>query len=106
MKELLQNDFFLEDTGLKVEVANTDGEEKEGVIQLRLRVVDPKKRKDKHKENEAIQFDFDTSNDVPENVAQEMVNTHLDKLKTNLWCVNTSLVFLAFQRRGTTFMTY
>ena len=78
MKELLQNDFFLEDTGLKVEVANTstDGDEKEGFIQLRLRVVDPKKRKDKHKENEAIQFDFDTSSDVPENVAQEMVGLH------------------------------
>ena len=78
MKELLQNDFFLEDTGLKVEVANTstDGDEKEGFIQLRLRVVDPKKRKDKHKENEAIQFDFDTSSDVPENVAQEMVGLY------------------------------
>lgn len=41
-------------------------------IQLRLRVVDPKKRKDKHKENEAIQFDF-YPKDVPEEVAQEMV---------------------------------
>lgn len=32
-----------------------------------------RKRKDKHKENEAIQFDFDMGKDVPENVAAEMV---------------------------------
>lgn len=42
MKELLQNDFFLEDTGLKVELANGEEEEGANVIQLRLRVVDPK----------------------------------------------------------------
>ncbi|KAK3579345.1 hypothetical protein CHS0354_029636 [Potamilus streckersoni] len=76
VKELLQHDFFLEDTGLKVELANTDEEDRSAsIIQLRLRVVDPKKRKDKHKENEAIQFDFDMENDVPENVAQEMVKS-------------------------------
>ena len=61
-------------------MANTDVDGKEGFIQLRLRVVDPKKRKDKHKENEAIQFDFDTSSDVPENVAQEMVCISLGTL--------------------------
>lgn len=33
-----------------------------------------RKRKDKHKENEAIQFDFDMNRDAPENVAQEMVS--------------------------------
>ncbi|XP_052781477.1 uncharacterized protein LOC128218016 isoform X3 [Mya arenaria] len=76
VRELLQNDFFLEDTGLRVELAGQDeDEQKNNVIQLRLRVVDPKKRKDKHKENEAIQFDFDMDNDVPENVAQEMVKS-------------------------------
>ncbi|XP_060562114.1 uncharacterized protein LOC132721760 isoform X3 [Ruditapes philippinarum] len=75
VKELLQNDFFLEDTGLKVELVGTEGEEQTNTIQLRLRVVDPKKRKDKHKENEAIQFDFDMDNDASENVAQEMVKS-------------------------------
>ncbi|XP_053377152.1 serine/threonine-protein kinase WNK1-like isoform X2 [Mercenaria mercenaria] len=75
VKELLQNDFFLEDTGLKVELVGTEGDEQSNTIQLRLRVVDPKKRKDKHKENEAIQFDFDMDNDAPENVAQEMVKS-------------------------------
>lgn len=74
VKELLQHDFFLEDTGLKVELVNREDElAGKTVIQLRLRVVDPKKRKDKHKENEAIQFDFDLDDDVPEEVAQEMV---------------------------------
>lgn len=74
MKELLQNDFFLEDTGLKVELVNKEEEMADKAsIQLRLRVVDPKKRKDKHKENEAIQFDFDLTNDAAEEVALEMV---------------------------------
>lgn len=41
----------------------------------RLRVVDAKKRKDKHKENEAIQFDFDIENDNPDSIAEEMVCT-------------------------------
>ncbi|XP_052260904.1 serine/threonine-protein kinase WNK1-like isoform X3 [Dreissena polymorpha] len=75
VRELLQNDFFLEDTGLHVEQVGTDDDEQNDVIQLRLRVVDPKKRKDKHKENEAIQFDFDMGKDVPENVAAEMVKS-------------------------------
>lgn len=42
VKELLQNDFFLEDTGLKVELASGEEEEPTSTIQLRLRVVDPK----------------------------------------------------------------
>lgn len=78
VKELLQLDFFLEDTGLKVELVSwyeDENAENDQVIQLRLRVVDPKKRKDKHKENEAIQFDFDLKKDNPENVAKEMVKS-------------------------------
>ena len=58
---------------LKVELVNKDELTDHSVIQLRLRVVDPKKRKDKHKENEAIQFDFDLEKDFAEEVAQEMV---------------------------------
>ena len=75
MKELLQHDFFLEDTGIKVELVNTDDskEVSSEVIQLRLRVIDNKKRKPQHKENEAIQFDYNISKDDPELVAQEMV---------------------------------
>lgn len=73
MKELLQHDFFLEDTGVKVEVANKLGDDDSDKVALRLRVVDPRKRKDKHKENEAIQFEFHIHKDVPEELAQEMV---------------------------------
>lgn len=45
-------------------------------MEFRLRVVDPKKRSNKYKENEAIQFEFDIVNDNPEEVAQEMVREH------------------------------
>lgn len=75
-KTLLQLDFFTEDTGLSVEVASREDEEAPpNVVALRLRVVDPKKRRDKHKENEAIQFEFDLDNDQAEDVALEMVKS-------------------------------
>lgn len=78
MKELLAHDFFLEDTGLLVElVRNEDEMEDTQVISLRLRVVDPKKRRDTHKENEAIQFDFDLGQDQAENIASELVCNHI-----------------------------
>lgn len=76
VKDLLQHDFFLEDTGLKVELVNREDEVGDvEVIQLRLRVVDAKKRKDKHKENEAIQFDFDLRTDQPDQIAQELAKS-------------------------------
>ncbi|XP_046330388.2 uncharacterized protein LOC124113935 isoform X3 [Haliotis rufescens] len=76
VKDLLQHVFFLEDSGLKVELVNRDDELADRpIIQLRLRVVDPKKRKDKHKENEAIQFDFHLDKDNAEEVAQDMVKS-------------------------------
>ena len=75
VKALLAHDFFLEDTGLLVEVIRSDEEslEKQQAIHLRLRVVDPKKRRDTHKENEAIQFDFDLEQDVAEEIVADMV---------------------------------
>jgi len=75
VKHLLQHDFFLDDTGIRVELVkegDTDPDDK-GVIQLRLRILDPKKRKTK--ENEAIQFDYNVDKDNPEEVAQEMVKS-------------------------------
>jgi len=75
VKMLLQLDFFLEDTGIKVELASKD-EAKDlsrDVIQLWLRVVDPKRRKHQHKEDEAIQFDYNIKKDDADKVAQEMV---------------------------------
>lgn len=42
-------------------------------VEFRLRVLDPKKRRDKHKENEAIQFEFDVVDDDADELAQGMV---------------------------------
>jgi len=73
---LLQHNFFLEDTGIKVELASTKDEAKDvtcDVLQLWLRVVDPKKRKQQHKDDEAIQFDYNIKKDNADKVAQEMV---------------------------------
>ena len=75
MKALLQLDFFLEDTGIKVELVSTDDstERNQDTVQLRLR-TDQKKRKTQYKENEAIQFDYNIAHDNPEEVAHEMVS--------------------------------
>ncbi|GLV36922.1 Wnk kinase [Carabus blaptoides fortunei] len=72
VKELLTHVFFEEDVGLKVEVVSHDDE---GKIEFRLRVLDPKKRSHKHKENEAIQFDFDMKTDSYDAVAEEMAKS-------------------------------
>ena len=67
--------FFADDVGLKLELVSRE----EAVastttkLEFRLRVLDPKKRSNKHKENEAIQFDFDMETDNAEEVAKEMV---------------------------------
>ncbi|XP_025108578.1 serine/threonine-protein kinase WNK1-like isoform X5 [Pomacea canaliculata] len=74
VKDLLQHDFFLEDTGVRVDLVSREEDvEEQDTIQLRLRVVDAKKRKDRYKENEAIQFDFDLQTDQPEEIVQELV---------------------------------
>lgn len=74
VKALLAHDFFLEDTGLLVELIHREDElTDKQVIPLRLRVVDPKKRRDTHKENEAIQFDFDLDQDQAEEIAADLV---------------------------------
>lgn len=77
VKELLQHNIFLEDSGIKVELASAKDEAKDvnrDVIQLWLRVVDPKKRKQQHKDDEAIQFDYNIKKDDPDRVAHEMVS--------------------------------
>ncbi|XP_022251309.1 serine/threonine-protein kinase WNK1-like isoform X2 [Limulus polyphemus] len=74
VKELLQLDFFQEELGVKVEFVNREKSLTctEPKVELHLRVLDPKKRKDKHRENEAIQFEFDVEIDNPDEVAQAM----------------------------------
>ncbi|XP_050081121.1 uncharacterized protein LOC126568649 [Anopheles maculipalpis] len=74
-KELLNCEFFCEDIGIRLEpiskdlfLTNPDNVR----MEFRLRIMDPKKRVNKHKENEAIQFDFDIRVDDAEEIANEM----------------------------------
>jgi len=77
VKELLQLEFFAEETGIRVDIVkmstSTMDEVPADVIQLQLRVIDPKKRRLQQRENEAVQFDYNISTDNPNSVAQEMV---------------------------------
>ncbi|XP_033994980.1 serine/threonine-protein kinase WNK2 isoform X2 [Trematomus bernacchii] len=74
IKDLLNHAFFAEDTGVRVEL-NEDDDGKKASIALKLWVEDTKKLKGKYKETGAIEFSFDLDNEVPEVVAQEMVES-------------------------------
>ncbi|XP_034075183.1 serine/threonine-protein kinase WNK2 isoform X5 [Gymnodraco acuticeps] len=74
IKDLLNHAFFAEDTGVRVEL-NEDDDGKKASIALKLWVEDTKKLKGKYKETGAIEFSFDLENEVPEVVAQEMVES-------------------------------
>ncbi|XP_017349808.2 serine/threonine-protein kinase WNK1 isoform X4 [Ictalurus punctatus] len=74
IKVLLNHAFFQEETGVRVELAEEDDGEMIA-IKLWLRIEDAKKLKGKYKDNEAIEFSFDLLKDVPEDVAQEMVES-------------------------------
>ncbi|KAM3871770.1 serine/threonine-protein kinase WNK2 [Diretmus argenteus] len=74
IKDLLNHAFFAEDTGVRVELAEED-DGKKASIALKLWVEDPKKLKGKYKESGAIEFAFDIEKEVPEGVAQEMVES-------------------------------
>nr|XP_021326362.1 serine/threonine-protein kinase WNK1 isoform X2 [Danio rerio] len=74
IKDLLSHAFFQEETGVRVELAEEDDGELVA-IKLLLRIEDVKKLKGKYKENEAIEFSFDLDKDVPDDVAQEMVES-------------------------------
>lgn len=58
---------------MRVEL-NEDDDGKKSSIALKLWVEDPKKLKGKYKDTGAIEFSFELINEVPEVVAQEMVN--------------------------------
>lgn len=73
IKDLLNHAFFAEDTGVRVELAEED-DGKKSSIALRLWVEDQKKLKGKYKDSGAIEFSFDLETEVPESIAQEMVN--------------------------------
>lgn len=76
VKELLQHDFFQEDTGFKVEfvardeaVASYDSQ-----VELRIFVTDAKKRKEKYKQNEALQFGFNFDKESVDDVTKALVS--------------------------------
>lgn len=80
VKDLLNHEFFADDVGLKLEMVSRESaiaDTELSRVEFRLRVLDPKKRSNKHKENEAIQFDFDILNDNAEEVALEMAKSSL-----------------------------
>ena len=60
---------------MRVEL-NEEDDGKKVSIALKLWVEDPKKLKGKYKDTGAIEFTFDLVNEVPEVVAQEMVNKY------------------------------
>ncbi|KAM6928295.1 serine/threonine-protein kinase WNK2 [Xenentodon cancila] len=74
IKDLLNHAYFAEDTGVRVEL-NEEDDGKKASIALKLWVEDPKKLKGKYKDTGAIEFTFDLVNEVPEVVAQEMVES-------------------------------
>lgn len=81
VKDLLNHAFFEEDVGLKVEVVSQESTK----IVFRLRVIDPKKRTHKHKENEAIQFEYDLETDKYTTIVEEMVSLYFGYIEYNMY---------------------
>ncbi|XP_048000616.1 serine/threonine-protein kinase WNK2 isoform X2 [Leguminivora glycinivorella] len=79
VKDLLNHEFFGEDIGLRLEIVGRDLVTSSDIakIQFRLKIIDPKKRSYTHKENEAIQFDFDMERDDCQDVANDMAKAGL-----------------------------
>ena len=79
VRDLLKHDFFEEDTGFKIEFCDRDQSVTncDSKVELRLRVTDPKRRK--HKENEALQFDFDIDKDSVDDVAKALVSVIVNR---------------------------
>lgn len=76
VKELLQHDFFQEDTGFKVEFVNREEAvaSYETQVELRIFITDAKKRKDKYKQNEGLEFGFNFDKEAVEVVAKALVS--------------------------------
>uniref|UniRef100_A0A1Y1M0Q8 non-specific serine/threonine protein kinase n=1 Tax=Photinus pyralis TaxID=7054 RepID=A0A1Y1M0Q8_PHOPY len=98
VKDLLTHSFFEEDCGLRVEVVSQDDTK----IVFRLRVLDPKKRTHKHKENEAIQFEFDLVTDRYDTISEEMAKSGIifeDDSKTVGRLLKTQLAQIEKERK-------
>ncbi|XP_043862183.1 serine/threonine-protein kinase WNK3 isoform X1 [Drosophila santomea] len=78
--ELLESEFFDEDIGIRVEPTASEqflSDPSISIIEFRLRFMDPKKRSSRHKENEAIQFEYNIKHDEYEQIAQEMMKENI-----------------------------
>ncbi|XP_068996705.1 serine/threonine-protein kinase WNK2-like isoform X8 [Embiotoca jacksoni] len=103
IKDLLNHAFFAEDTGVRVELAEED-DGKIASIALKLWVEDPKKLKGKYKESGAIEFTFDLEKEVPEVVAQEMVESgffHESDAKTVGKSIRDRVALIKWRRERT-----
>ncbi|KAG7521055.1 serine serine/threonine-protein kinase WNK2-like isoform X5 [Solea senegalensis] len=103
IKDLLNHAFFAEDTGVRVELAEED-DGKKASIALKLWVEDHKKLKGKYKESGAIEFSFDLEKDVPEVVAQEMVESgffHESDVKTVGKSIRDRVALIKWRRART-----
>ena len=74
IKDLLEHELFQDEIGMKVELAKPMNEIPKGtqVIPMQL-YLDDRKKRDLHKGDEAIAFEFMAGNDDPEEIAKEMV---------------------------------
>uniref|UniRef100_H3B9Q2 non-specific serine/threonine protein kinase n=1 Tax=Latimeria chalumnae TaxID=7897 RepID=H3B9Q2_LATCH len=100
IKDLLNHAFFAEDTGVRVELAEED-DCKKSSIALKLWVEDPKKLKGKYKDNGAIEFSYDLEKEVPEDVAQEMVESgffHESDTKTVAKSIRDRVALIKWRR--------
>ncbi|XP_063741220.1 serine/threonine-protein kinase WNK2 isoform X2 [Eleginops maclovinus] len=103
IKELLNHAFFAEDTGVRVELAEEDDGKKDSIA-LKLWVEDHKKLKGKYKESGAIEFTFDLEKEVPEVVAQEMVESgffHESDAKTVGKSIRDRVALIKWRRERT-----
>ncbi|XP_044067928.1 serine/threonine-protein kinase WNK2-like isoform X15 [Siniperca chuatsi] len=103
IKDLLNHAFFAEDTGVRVELAEED-DGKKASIALKLWVEDHKKLKGKYKESGAIEFTFDLEKEIPENVAQEMVESgffHESDAKTVGKSIRDRVTLIKWRRERT-----
>ncbi|XP_070765899.1 serine/threonine-protein kinase WNK2 [Enoplosus armatus] len=103
IKDLLNHAFFAEDTGVRVELAEED-DGKKASIALKLWVEDHKKLKGKYKESGAIEFTFDLEKEIPENVAQEMVESgffHESDAKTVGKSIRDRVALIKWRRERT-----
>ncbi|XP_076806926.1 uncharacterized protein LOC143450321 isoform X4 [Clavelina lepadiformis] len=117
-QQLLNEPFFVEVTGVKVVLAsqpesNAAPEMKQGdadsgesspsdTVTLRLVVEDAQKLKQKHKNDEALEFDFDINKDIPVDVAKEMVQNgflHDDDVNLVAKCITACLSNIKRDRR-------